>query len=111
MPRNPPRPGPEQAKAQRQVLYAGLADGSLGLPEAVRRMRHLSGLTQADFARHRGISVQALRQLEAGTGNPTVATLDAIGAVFGLQAGFVPLQPDGAGAAPKRPRDRDAQAG
>jgi transcriptional regulator with XRE-family HTH domain len=53
-------------------------------------MRHLSGLTQPQFARHRGISVQALRQIESGTGNPTVKTLDAIAGVFGLRVGFVP---------------------
>jgi serine/threonine-protein kinase HipA len=39
-----------------------LASGSIDLADAVRRMRHLSGLTQPQFARHRGISVQALRR-------------------------------------------------
>lgn len=53
-------------------------------------MRHISGLTQPEFARHRGISVQALRQIESGQANPTVATLNAIAQVFGLKAGFVP---------------------
>lgn len=90
MPRNPPRPGAAQAREQLEELYAGLADGRIGLAEAVRRMRHLSGLTQPEFARHRGISVQALRQIESGRGNPTVQTLDAIAGIFGLQAGFVP---------------------
>ncbi len=90
MPRNPPRPGPAEARAQLDALHAGLADGSLSLAEAVRRMRHLSGLTQPEFARHRGISVQALRQIESGRGNPTVATLDAIASIFGLQVGLVP---------------------
>lgn len=90
MPRNPTRPGPEQARIQREALYAGLADGSIGIADGVRRMRHISGLTQPEFARHRGISVQALRQIESGASNPTAATLDAIGAVFGLRTGFVP---------------------
>lgn len=90
MPRNPARPDPATARAQLDALHAGLADGSIDLAAAVRRMRHLSGLTQPQFARHRGISVQALRQLESGKGNPTVATLNAVVEVFGLKVGLVP---------------------
>lgn len=92
MPRNPPRPDPATARVQLDALYAGLADGSLELGDAVRRMRHISGLTQPEFARHRGISVQALRQIESGKGNPTVATLNAIAGVFGLKVGLVPAR-------------------
>ena len=55
------------------------------------------GLTQPEFAAHRGISVQALRQIESGRGNPTVETLDKIVAVFGLQVGFVPRRRGDAG--------------
>lgn len=94
MPRNPPRPDPAQARAQLDALYTGLASGQIGLADAVRRMRHISGLSQPDFARHRGISVQALRQIETGRGNPTVRTLDAIARVFGLETGFVPMRRD-----------------
>ena len=93
MPRNPPKPSAEEARAQLDALYAGLADGSIGIADGVRRMRHISGLTQPAFARHRGISVQALRQVESGKGNPTVATLDAIASIFGLRTGLVPLRP------------------
>ena len=91
MPRNPPRPDPAQARLQLDALYAALAHGEIDLSDAVRRMRHLSGLTQPEFARHRGISVQALRQIESGRGNPTVKSLNAIAEVFGLQVGFVPI--------------------
>ncbi|ODS62978.1 MAG: hypothetical protein ABS41_07325 [Arenimonas sp. SCN 70-307] len=94
MPRNPPRPSPEQARVELDSLYSGLADGSLGIAEAVRRMRRLSGLSQPQFAKHRGISLPTLRQIETGRGNPTVETLDAIGKVFGLRAGFVPRRGD-----------------
>ena len=51
-------------------------------------MRHLSGLPQPEFAKHRGISVQALKQVELGKGNPMVTTLDA-SAGCGLRPGFV----------------------
>jgi DNA-binding XRE family transcriptional regulator len=90
MPRNPPRPDAAQARAQLDALHADLASGRIDITDAVRRMRHLSGLTHPAFARHRGISVQALRQIERGKGNPTVATLNAIASVFGLKVGLVP---------------------
>ena len=51
-------------------------------------MRHVSGPPQSESAKHRGISVQALKQVESGKGNPTVATLDA-SAGCGLRPGFV----------------------
>ena len=90
MPRNPPRPDAVTARVQLEALHEGLARGEVDIADAVRRMRHLSGLTQPLFAKHRGISVQALRQIESGTGNPTVRTLDAIAKIFGLRVGFVP---------------------
>lgn len=81
---------PTESLKERQALYAALRDGSLSLPEAVKRLRRLSKLTQPEFAAHRGISVQALRQIESGRGNPTIETLNKIVEVFGLQVGFVP---------------------
>ena len=83
----------EAVRHLRDALYRGLRDGELSLGEAVRQMQRLSGLTQPEFARHRGVSVQALRQVIAGKGNPTVETLNKIAAVFGLQVGFVPRAP------------------
>lgn len=57
--------------------------------------------TQPEFAKHRGISVQALRQIESGTGNPTVETLNKIASIFTVQVGFC-VPPGGAvGSAPK----------
>ncbi|MBP8145924.1 MAG: helix-turn-helix transcriptional regulator [Inhella sp.] len=88
---------PEQSLQERQALHAALREGTLALPEAVKRLRRLSRLTQPEFAAHRGISVQALRQIESGRGNPTVETLDKIVAVFGLQVGFVPRRRGDAG--------------
>ena len=92
MPRNPPRPDAAQARDQLDALHNALARGEIDIATAVRRMRAISGLTQPQFARHRGISVQALRQIETGHGNPTGKTLDAIASVFGMQVGFVPAR-------------------
>jgi DNA-binding XRE family transcriptional regulator len=86
------RHDPAAAQAARAALYEGLREGRLDLAAAVRQMRRVSGLTQAEFARHRGISLAALRQIEGGRGNPTVETLNKIASVFSLEAGFVPKQ-------------------
>ena len=77
----------------RDALLDGLAEGRIDIPEAVRRMREISGLTQAEFARHRGISLPALKRIEAGKANPTMETLNAIGRIFGLKVGFVRASP------------------
>jgi len=84
------RLGPEERRAARRALYEALDAGGLPLSEAVRRMREITGLTQAEFAeRIAGISPRALAAVERGEGNPTVATLEAIGAPFGLSVAFV----------------------
>lgn len=85
------KPDPVAEAALRRQFYDRVLAGTLGVGEAVRQMRRISRLTQPEFARNRGISVQALRQIEAGTGNPTVATLNKIADVFGLEVGFVRL--------------------
>lgn len=83
---------PELAAQRRDQFYADIATNALTIAEAVATMRKISRLTQAEFAKHRGISVQALKQIEAGTANPTVATLQKIADIFGLKIGFVPLK-------------------
>ena len=81
---------PEVAASRRETFYADIASGALTISEAVVAMRKISRLTQQEFATHRGISVQALKQIEAGTANPTVQTLQSISDIFGLKIGFVP---------------------
>ena len=83
-------------RALRQAFYTRIQQGDISLAEAVKSMRRISLLTQAEFARHRGVSVRALKEIEAGTANPTVETLNRIGAIFGLRMGFVagPTQQD-----------------
>ena len=85
------KPVPLELAAQRRdQFYADIATNALTIAEAVAAMRKISRLTQVEFAKHRGISVQALKQIEAGTANPTVATLERIADIFGLKIGFVP---------------------
>lgn len=81
---------PEAERALREAFYRDLADHRLSLPAAVKAMRRLSRLTQAEFAKHRGISLVTLKQLESGKGRPKVETLNKVGEIFGLEVAFVP---------------------
>jgi len=74
----------------RDAFYASVSTGAMSIGQAVAAMRRISKLTQPEFARHRGLSVESLRQIEADKGNPTVETLEKIASIFGLQVGFVP---------------------
>jgi len=81
---------PELERRVRAEFYAAVAAGSMSVGQAVAAMRRISKLTQPEFAKHRGLSVQSLRLIEADKANPTIETLEKIASVFGLQVGFVP---------------------
>lgn len=80
----------DEAFERREQFYKDVLAGKLSIGQAVSAMRKMSRLTQSEFAAHRGISTAALRQIEQENGNPTVETLNKIGAIFGLEIGFVP---------------------
>lgn len=75
----------------RVALYEDLDAGRLtSLADTVRRMRQVTGMTQADFAEKvAGVSKLTIAQIERGEGNPTVETLERVGRAFGLRLGFV----------------------
>lgn len=56
------------------------------LGEALRRERHLAGLSVSELARQASVSKATVSQLESGAGNPSVETLwalcDALGVPF-----------------------------
>lgn len=79
----------EAARDQRAELYEAIDRGQISLRDAVKRMRKISGLTQTEFAGHRGVSAKVIKEIERGTGNPTVNTLNQIGKFFGLEVTFV----------------------
>ncbi len=84
------RLGAEERRQLRRDFYEALDAGGVSIGDAVRRMREITGLTQQEFAeRIAGISPRALAAVERGEGNPTLSTLQAIGAPFGLELGFV----------------------
>ena len=51
---------------------------------AVRRERERAGLTLTALAQRAGVAKSTLSQLEAGTGNPSVETLWALGVALGV---------------------------
>lgn len=92
MPRR--RRDPETVRALRDKLAIDIAAGRLDIGPAVKRMREISGLTQEQFAKHRGLSLLTLKRVESGSGNPTVETLSSIGDIFGLKVAFVHAKPE-----------------
>ena len=78
-------------RALRAAFYEDIKAGRLSITEAVATMRRISRLTPAAFAKHRGIDVDTLEQIESGAADPMVATLNQIGAIFGLELRFVPV--------------------
>ena len=73
----------------------GLADGTLELGEAVRRLRtEVTGLHQSQFAKMCRISVRTLVHIEHGEGNQTLKSLNAVFRPFGLRMGVVKVRRD-----------------
>ncbi|MBV5294883.1 MAG: helix-turn-helix domain-containing protein [Curvibacter lanceolatus] len=86
---------PERDAALRRELFEGVMRNQLSLGEAVKLMQKVSRLTQAEFAAHRGVSIRVLKEIIAGSANPTVETLNKIASIFGLEVGFVAKRPAG----------------
>jgi DNA-binding XRE family transcriptional regulator len=83
---------PRRETDLRKELFEGISQHSLSIAQAVRLMQRLSGLTQPEFAKHRGVSTRVLKEIMAGKANPTMETLNRIGAVFGVQVGWIPME-------------------
>ncbi|OAE11101.1 helix-turn-helix domain-containing protein [Pseudomonas fluorescens] len=74
-------------------IEQGLADGSLDLGDAVRRLRtEVTGLHQSQFAKMCKISVRTLVHIEHGEGNQTLKSLNAVFRPFGLKMGVVKVR-------------------
>jgi len=94
-----------QIRERRNRMLASAAAARLSLTEGVREMRAISGMTQEDFARHRGVSARVVKAIELGQGNPTMATLNRIGQFFGLEVAFVPVRREAQAAGGLQPGD------
>lgn len=85
--RKKPQPK-ELAMAERIQFYADIEAGKLSLQQAAKKMRAISGLTQAEFAAHRQVSLRVIKEIESGNGNPTVKSLNQIAQIFALEVTF-----------------------
>ncbi len=84
------RPSEEEIRRLRQELFEDIEAGRLSLGEATRKMRKILGMNRRDYAEKvLKIGFETLQDVETGRGNPTLKTLRAIGAPFGLDVGFV----------------------
>jgi transcriptional regulator with XRE-family HTH domain len=69
----------------REAIERALTAGAFALPDAVRAIRALHGLSQAELASHVGLSVNVIKSIEAGRGNPKFESVRRIAAFAGLE--------------------------
>ncbi|QWK81484.1 helix-turn-helix transcriptional regulator [Ochrobactrum sp. BTU1] len=73
----------------RRTLAERARTGDLKLPEAVADIRKGFGMTQEEFAKMLTLTRLQVAEIEAGSANPTLETLEKIGRLFGFSVGFV----------------------
>lgn len=84
----------KERKAYIQAVAEEVAQGKLSLGGAAKRLReNVLAVSQDRFAMACKISKRTLSQLEVDSGNPTVATLDAVFKKFGLVISLAHLSP------------------
>lgn len=84
------KPAKDEILQNRQTLAARARNGDLRLPGAVADIRRGFGMSQEDFAKTLSLTRRQVAEIEAGSANPTLATLERIGRLFGFGVGFVP---------------------
>jgi len=88
------KPTKDEVLENRRTLAERARTGDLRLPEAVADIRKGFGMTQEEFARTLTLTRRQVAEIEAGTANPTLETLEKIGRLFGFGIGFVPRKTD-----------------
>ena len=83
------KPTKDEILENRRTLAERARTGDLRLPGAVADIRKGFGMTQDEFAKMLGLTRRQIAELEAGTANPTLQTLEKIGRLFGFRVGFV----------------------
>jgi DNA-binding XRE family transcriptional regulator len=84
------KPTKEEILENRRNLAERARSGELRLPGAVAEIRKGFGMTQEEFARTLALTRRQIAEIESGTANPTLETLEKIGRLFGFGVGFVP---------------------
>ncbi|WP_112818075.1 helix-turn-helix transcriptional regulator [Rhizobium rhizoryzae] len=86
------KPTKEEILENRRTLAERARTGYLRLPGAVAEIRKGFGMTQEEFAKALSLTRRQVAEIEAGTANPTLETLEKIGRLFGFGVGFIPKQ-------------------
>jgi DNA-binding XRE family transcriptional regulator len=84
------KPTKDEILENRRTLAERARNGDLRLPGAVAEIRKGFGMTQDEFAKTLSLTRRQVAEIEAGTANPTLETLEKIGRLFGFGVGFVP---------------------
>lgn len=84
------KPTKEEILENRRTLAERARTGNLKLPSAVGEIRKSFGMTQEEFAKTLAITRRQIAEIEGGTANPTLETLEKIARLFGFSVGFVP---------------------
>ncbi|WP_018901449.1 helix-turn-helix transcriptional regulator [Rhizobium sp. 2MFCol3.1] len=85
------KPTKDEILDHRRTLAERARTGNLRVPQAVADIRKGFGMTREEFARALSLRRQ-VAEIEAGTANPTLETLEKIGRLFGFGLGFIPKQ-------------------
>src|SRR4051794_20002000 len=80
-----------QVNALRNELFAQLPSSDLPIGEVIRNMRLSIKRSQNEYAQLCGVAPRVLAEVEAGTGNPTLKTLQALLLPFACGIGVVRL--------------------
>lgn len=83
------KPTKDEIFENRRTLAERARTGDLKLPEAVADIRKGFGMTQEEFAKMLTLTRLQVAEIEAGSANPTLETLEKIGRLFGFSVGFV----------------------
>lgn len=83
------KPTKDEILENRRTLAERARTGDLKLPQAVADIRKGFGMTQEEFAKMLTLTRRQVAEIEAGSANPTLETLEKIGRLFGFRVGFV----------------------
>ena len=56
--------------------------------ETIKQRRATFDITQEDLAKLSGVGLRTIKQIESGQGNPTLATIQKLGNVLGMELVF-----------------------
>lgn len=82
----------EQLRVRRELRGDFEEHPGKPVAESIRVARTTHKMTVAELAKISGVSRRTILDIEAGTGNPTLASVEKILRVFGLRVGAVILR-------------------